>query len=240
MLKSRGFIIFASIISCISIVHLLCTLLIRSTYIYEKFSFDISSFLLEIALIIVFNLLAFAIFIVFRKARHVERIIFTSILLFLLTYFWVVFSGIFVGEFWKSETDEYDYFTEVDDDIESKVKIGGARLSDICCNGVLSAKEFYYSYQSTPFWDIFELSGYFVYTDEAYAELKSKFSSALEWEENNSLQEITDVGDFDGAFVFNADISLFQSETNVDSWERCKVFFNDESKMFFIDFSFAW
>ena len=207
-------------------------------YKYRRLVLNRSS-LISIALLLgivaVFDIVLVVTSFVLKKAPTLIKLISLILVFIIMAYAVLTFSGLFIaGDFWKSQTDDFSIFKSADPSLNDCMKIADMTINDIIALEIVNVENFHYYYQAYMLHESFEFKGYFVFSEEHYTFLKSKFENAPEfnYEPNPSTSYIPEMT---GCFEFDEEIPMYESKTAVDSWDKVVVECCDSNNSFYFD-----
>lgn len=204
-------------------------------YIYSRFTFNTFAFAINIIALIILDLFLVFAFIFVRKSKTFKSVALSLPIVAIAVWIFLAVSSVsVVGNFWKSETQNFAEFKEVDPTLDYHFQIADLRLSDIINTDIVSVSDFHYSYESRIGCEKFTFKGCFYFTSDDYEYLKDRFSSAKEFQEQPCFHNV-DNHIMSGQFVIIPDIPRYESSTSVDFWETVKVSFSDEYKVFYFE-----
>ena len=208
-------------------------------YLYRKFvveKYTLTSFLFLIVVIIFFNLFYTLSYFFTKKASVFIKCV--ALILTLVVLFWcaIVLVGFSIGgNFWKSETNDFDEFTRADPSLNDRLDFLGGNIDDIIALEIQNVEDFHYYYQSVLLVDSFEFRGRFVFSEESYQVLKNKFIQAPEFYIASSTSSDDGASSITGCFEWNDEIPSYERTTNVSSWDKVVIQFSDLDNSFYFD-----
>ena len=206
----------------------------KKKYLYSQFVFDEKSLILILISIIVANIILLGIIFLCKNSSILQAVLLTPITLITVWSLFVV-SGISMGNFRKSETKDFENFSEVDYYLENGMTVAGLSLGDITDAEINNVEDFEYSYSSKLLFSTFSFKGYFAFSENSYNEIKNAFLSAPEFNEIKQSENEPIGYEVTGHFEIDHSISKYETKTSVDEWKKCVIYFNDESFSFYFD-----
>lgn len=236
MVKKQNLIIAITLFLLFSVTFGYTFISPKSRYLYSQFIFDQGVF---VALVLFYIIAVVALLFILLLCKNSTAAKLIVLLPITLVVWWVftAFCGLAVNNFWKSETKDFENFSEVDYSLENEISIAGLSIGDLTLCDVASVEEFLYNYQSYPLHSKFILKGRFAYTEESYNSIKQSFLSDDEFIEVK-YSDVENISyDMTGYFEFENKHPEYQSKTSVVEWEKLVIRFNDETLSFYFDLS---
>ena len=218
-----------------NLIFVLCMLFAESNeYLYSKFDFNVATFLLNLLILFVAEIIILLLFLLLWKNIY-GKICFCLATACILWVLISLLSFTTIGAFWKSETDDFYEFTDVDPYLESHLSIAGLTLEDIINEDISDVKDFHYSCQSQIATIKFSFVGQFSFSDNSYIYLKNKFLSAKEFNVNIHDADLQKEQNVTGSFELDSKIPSHESSTTVESWGKCVIYFSDNENKFYFE-----
>ena len=236
MVKKQNLIIAIALFLLISITAGYTFISPKNRYLYSQFVFIKDVFVIclsfyFIAIVVLFFALLLC------KNSNVAKVVVLLPITLIVWWVFTVFCYPAADNFWKSETKDFENFTEVDYHLENEMSIAGLSIGDLTQCDVESVEGFEYNYQSYLLHSIFTLKGRFVYTEESYNSIKQAFSSDDEFIELEYSDVDNNKYNMTGYFEFENKLPKYQTKTSVDKWNKLIIRFNDETHSFYFDLS---
>lgn len=206
----------------------------KSKYLYSKFVFDTKALLVVLVSIVVANIVLLGIMFLCKNNSVLKAIFLLPITLITLWIMFVV-SGLSMGNFWKSETKDFELFSEVDFYLENGMTVAGLSLGEITDAEIYNVEGFEYSYSSKILFSTFSFKGHFTFSQKSYNEIKNAFLSSSEFHEIRQNEYDPAGNEMTGHFEIDSSIIKYETKTYVDEWERLTIYFNDERCSFYFD-----
>ena len=236
MVKKQNFIIAIALFLLISITFGYTFISTKNRYLYSQFVFVQDVFVIWLSLcFIAIVILLFVLLLC--KNSNVAKVVVLLPMTLMVWWAFAICCGFVVNNFWKSETKDFESFTEVDSYLENEVLIAGLSIGDLTQCDVESVEGFEYNYQSHLLHSTFTLRGRFTYTEESYKSIKQAFLSDEEFTEVKYPDIENNEYNMTGYFEFENNLSKYQTKTSVDEWDKMIIRFNDETHSFYFDLS---